>query len=163
MSALERYKLTSDAALDPEAGLLAVAVAHAFELFGGVSMAANISGGHFESSFHLWIGCWWQHNCVDWFLTALPNCLAPQLLASSSNLSLMDWYVFAIPTDGVGAGLSGFEGVVMEIVITFALVYTVYATAADLKKGSLGTIAPIAIGFIVGANILAASPFVVGQ
>jgi len=35
----------------------------------------------------------------------------------------------------------------------------VYATAADPKKGSLGTIAPIAIGFIVGANILAAAPF----
>lgn len=47
----------------------------------------------------------------------------------------------------------------MEIIITFALVYTVYATAADPKKGSLGTIAPIAIGLIVGANILAAGPF----
>ena len=47
----------------------------------------------------------------------------------------------------------------MEIVITFALVYTVYATAADPKKGSLGTVAPMAIGFIVGANILAAGPF----
>ncbi|GKE25238.1 probable aquaporin TIP-type RB7-5A, partial [Tanacetum coccineum] len=34
-----------------------------------------------------------------------------------------------------------------------------YATAADPKKGALGTIAPIAIGFIVGANILAAGPF----
>lgn len=55
--------------------------------------------------------------------------------------------------------MSSLEGVVMEIVITFALVYTVYATAADPKKGSLGTIAPIAIGFIVGANILAAGPF----
>lgn len=47
----------------------------------------------------------------------------------------------------------------MEIIITFALVYTVYATAADPKKGSLGTIAPLAIGLIVGANILAAGPF----
>lgn len=50
-------------------------------------------------------------------------------------------------------------GVVTEIIITFGLVYTVYATAADPKKGSIGTIAPIAIGFIVGANILAAGPF----
>lgn len=55
--------------------------------------------------------------------------------------------------------MNAVEGVVMEIVITFALVYTVYATAADPKKGSLGIIAPIAIGFIVGANILAAGPF----
>lgn len=65
----------------------------------------------------------------------------------------------SIPTHAVGAGVNAVEGVVMEIVITFALVYTVYATAADPKKGSLGTIAPIAIGFIVGANILAAGPF----
>ena len=47
----------------------------------------------------------------------------------------------------------------MEVIITFGLVYTVYATAADPKKGSLGTIAPIAIGFVVGANILVAGPF----
>lgn len=65
----------------------------------------------------------------------------------------------AILIHGVAAGVGAIEGVVMEIVITFALVYTVYATAVDPKKGSLGTIAPIAIGFIVGANILAAGPF----
>ena len=65
----------------------------------------------------------------------------------------------AVPVHSVAAGIGAAEGVVMEIVITFGLVYTVYATAADPKKGSLGTIAPIAIGFIVGANILAAGPF----
>uniref|UniRef100_M1CIC5 Aquaporin TIP2;3 n=3 Tax=Solanum TaxID=4107 RepID=M1CIC5_SOLTU len=65
----------------------------------------------------------------------------------------------AVPIHGVAAGVGAAEGVVMEIIITFALVYTVYATAADPKNGALGTIAPIAIGFIVGANILAAGPF----
>ena len=38
-------KLTGGAALDP-AGLVAVALAHGLALFVGVSMAANISGGH---------------------------------------------------------------------------------------------------------------------
>lgn len=42
--------------------------------------------------------------------------------------------------------------------ITFTLVHTVYATAADPKKGSPGTIAPIAIGLIVEPGILAARP-----
>lgn len=65
----------------------------------------------------------------------------------------------SIPTHGLASGVNAFQGVVWEIIITFGLVYTVYATAADPKKGSLGTIAPIAIGFIVGANILAAGPF----
>lgn len=57
------------------------------------------------------------------------------------------------------SGIDVWQGVVFEIVMTFGLVYTVYATAVDPKKGSLGTIAPIAIGFIVGANILAGGAF----
>lgn len=65
----------------------------------------------------------------------------------------------AIPVHSLATGVGAIEGVVMEIIITFGLVYTVYATAADPKKGALGVIAPIAIGFIVGANILAAGPF----
>jgi aquaporin TIP len=48
---------------------------------------------------------------------------------------------------------------VLEIVMTFGLVYTVYATVFDPKRGSVGVIAPIAIGFIVGANILAGGAF----
>ena len=38
-------QLTKGGALDP-AGLVAIAIAHAFALFVGVSMAANVSGGH---------------------------------------------------------------------------------------------------------------------
>lgn len=43
--------------------------------------------------------------------------------------------------------------------MTFGLVYTVYATAVDPKKGNTTIIAPIAIGFIVGANILVGGAF----
>ena len=57
------------------------------------------------------------------------------------------------------AGVSVWNAFVFEIVMTFSLVYTVYATAVDPKKGAVGTIAPIAIGFIVGANILAGGAF----
>lgn len=47
----------------------------------------------------------------------------------------------------------------LEIVLTFGLVYTVYATAVDPKKGEIGIIAPLAIGLIVGANILVGGAF----
>ncbi|KAB5540781.1 hypothetical protein DKX38_013755 [Salix brachista] len=50
-------------------------------------------------------------------------------------------------------------GVVFETVMTFGLVYTFYAAAVDPKKCSVGIIGPIAIGFIVGANILAGGAF----
>ncbi|CAN1329380.1 Aquaporin TIP1-3 [Linum perenne] len=59
----------------------------------------------------------------------------------------------------LSAGVGEWNAVVFEIVMTFGLVYTVYATAIDPKKGDLGTIAPIAIGFIVGANILVGGAF----
>ncbi|XP_012837951.1 PREDICTED: probable aquaporin TIP1-1, partial [Erythranthe guttata] len=63
-----------------------------------------------------------------------------------------------VPTFGV-SGVSVWAALVFEIVMTFGLVYTVYATAVDPKKGEIGIIAPIAIGFIVGANILAGGAF----
>lgn len=59
----------------------------------------------------------------------------------------------------LSSGVSVWNAVVLEIVTTFGLVYTVYATALDPKKGNIGIIAPIAIGFIVGANILVAGAF----
>lgn len=154
-SAISYGKLTSDASLDPP-GLVAVALAHAFALFVGVSMAANISGGHLNPAvtFGLAIGgnitiltgiFYWIAQCLG----SIVACFLLKFVTSAT----------AIPTHGVASGMNAIEGVVMEIIITFALVYTVYATAADPKKGALGTIAPIAIGFIVGANILAAGPF----
>nr|CAB3485332.1 unnamed protein product [Digitaria exilis] len=153
-SAIAYSQLTKGGALDP-AGLVAIAIAHAFALFVGVSMAANISGGHLNPAvtFGLAVG---GHITI---LTGLFYWVA-QLLGASVACLLLQFVTHgkAIPTHAV-SGISEIEGVVMEIVITFALVYTVYATAADPKKGSLGTIAPIAIGFIVGANILAAGPF----
>ncbi|KAJ9536945.1 hypothetical protein OSB04_029678 [Centaurea solstitialis] len=151
-SAIAYGKLT---ALDP-AGLVAIAIAHAFALFVGVSMAANISGGHLNPAvtFGLAVG----GNIT--IITGLFYWIA-QLLGSIVACFQLQFVTggLAVPTHGVADGMNGLQGVVMEIIITFALVYTVYAIAADPKKGSLGTIAPIAIGFIVGANILAAGPF----
>ncbi|PPD84872.1 hypothetical protein GOBAR_DD18188 [Gossypium barbadense] len=65
----------------------------------------------------------------------------------------------AVPAFGLSSGVGVSNALVFEIVMTFGLVYTVYATAVDPKRGSLGTIAPLAIGFIVGANILAGGAF----
>ena len=70
------------------------------------------------------------------------------------QLSLQETAAFSL-SEGVGV----WNAVVLEIVMTFGLVYTVYATAVDPKKGDVGTIAPIAIGFIVGANILVGGAF----
>ncbi|XP_058074271.1 aquaporin TIP2-1-like [Magnolia sinica] len=154
-SAIAYNKLTLSGALDP-AGLVAIAVCHGFALFVAVSVGANISGGHVNPAVTFGLALGGQIT----ILTGIFYWIA-QLLGSIAACFLLKFVTggMVIPTHSLAAGMGAVEGVVMEIIITFALVYTVYATAADPKKGSLGTIAPIAIGFIVGANILAAGPF----
>ncbi|KAD6794607.1 hypothetical protein R6Q59_021420 [Mikania micrantha] len=154
-SAIAYAKLTADAALDP-AGLVAVAVCHGLALFVAVSIAANISGGHVNPAVTFGLAVGGQIT----ILTGIFYWIA-QLIGSTVACYLLSFVTggLAVPTHGVAAGVGAIQGVVFEIIITFALVYTVYATACDPKKGSLGTIAPLAIGLIVGANILAAGPF----
>ena len=55
--------------------------------------------------------------------------------------------------------MTGFGASLLEGVLTFALVYTVYA-AGDTRGGSpLGATGPLAIGMMAGANVLATGPF----
>ncbi|XP_010521513.1 PREDICTED: aquaporin TIP2-1-like [Tarenaya hassleriana] len=154
-SAIAFNKVTGNAALDP-AGLVAIALCHGLALFVAVAVGANISGGHVNPAVTFGLALGGQIT----ILTSIFYWIA-QLLGSVAACFLLKAVTggLSTPTHSVAEGVGALGGVVMEIIVTFALVYTVYATAADPKRGSLGTIAPIAIGLIVGANILAAGPF----
>lgn len=148
-------KLTHGAETTP-AGLIAAAIAHAFGLFVAVSVAANISGGHVNPAvtFGAFVGgnISLLRGILYWIAQLLGATVACGLLKFVTNYQTTS--AFAL-SSGVGV----WNAFVFEIVMTFGLVYTVYATAIDPKRGSVGTIAPIAIGFIVGANILAGGAF----
>jgi len=147
-------KLTEDGASTP-AGLISAAIAHAFALFVAVSVGANISGGHVNPAvtFGAFIG-----GNITLFRGILY--WIAQLLGSTVACLLLRFCTGGLATGTFGlTGIGAAQALVLEIVMTFGLVYTVYATAIDPKKGSLGTIAPIAIGFIVGANILVGGAF----
>ncbi|KAJ8419726.1 hypothetical protein Cgig2_030132 [Carnegiea gigantea] len=148
-------KVTENGPATPS-GLIAAALAHALALFVAVSVGANISGGHVNPAvtFGAFIG---GHITL---LRAILYWIA-QLIASVVACLLLKFATGGMETAAftLSAGMTTWNALVFEIVMTFGLVYTVYATAVDPKKGNLGTIAPIAIGFIVGANILAGGAF----
>ncbi|KAJ6962711.1 hypothetical protein NC652_001381 [Populus alba x Populus x berolinensis] len=135
-------KLLPDAAADPSS-LVIVAIANAFALSSAVYIAANASGGHVNPAvtFGMAVG---GHINVP---TALFYWIS-QLLAS-----VMASIFLKVTTEMTGFGASLLEGV-----MTFGLVYTVYA-AGDPRRSSLGAIGPLAIGLMAGANVLAAGPF----
>ncbi|KAL2609110.1 hypothetical protein R1flu_027683 [Riccia fluitans] len=64
-----------------------------------------------------------------------------------------------VPIHGLGANVGAVGGIVLEIVLTFSLVFVVYATAVDPKKGSIGIVAPLAIGFTVLVNHFIGVPY----
>ncbi|KAL1541902.1 putative aquaporin TIP3-2 [Salvia divinorum] len=137
-------------------GLVLIALAHALSLFAAVASSMNVSGGHINPAvtFGALVG-----GRVS-MLRAIFYWVAQLLGAVVASLLLR------LATDGfrpigfsVAAGVGVWNALLMEIVMTFGLVYTVYATAIDPRRGSLGTIAPLAIAFIVGANVLVGGPF----
>ncbi|CAN1150368.1 Aquaporin TIP1-3 [Linum perenne] len=148
-------KLTGGGPATP-AGLISAALAHAFALFVAVSVGANISGGHVNPAvtFGAFVGghITFVRSVIYWIAQLLGSVVACLLLKFATGG--LETSAFAL-----SAGVGAWNAVVFEIVMTFGLVYTVYATAVDPKKGDLGTIAPIAIGFIVGANILVGGAF----
>ncbi|GLT34307.1 hypothetical protein SLA2020_088300 [Shorea laevis] len=148
-------KLTNNGSTTPS-GLVQASLAHGFGLFVAVSIAANISGGHVNPAvtFGAFVGgnITLLRGILYWIAQLLGSVVACLLLKFSTNG--MTTSAFSLSS---GEGV--WNAFVLEIVMTFGLVYTVYATAIDPKKGKIGIIAPIAIGFIVGANILAGGAF----
>ncbi|OMO91047.1 Major intrinsic protein [Corchorus olitorius] len=63
------------------------------------------------------------------------------------------------PVITLASGVGSVQGIVWEIVLTFILLFTVYATIVDPKKGSIDGLGPLLTGLVVGACILAGGSF----
>ncbi|KAG0460420.1 hypothetical protein HPP92_020717 [Vanilla planifolia] len=137
-------------------GLVLVALAHAFAFAVAVAIAFNSSGGHVNPAITLGALVGGRISVLRavlyWIAQVLGSVAATVLVwVATAGMRPVGFVVAA----GVGRG----HAVLMEIVLTFGLVYTTYATAIDPRRGSIGIIAPLAVGFIMGANVLVGGPF----
>ncbi|CBI26397.3 putative aquaporin TIP3-2 [Vitis vinifera] len=155
-SVLALGKLYAGATALTVPALVMVALAHGLALFAAVSASINVSGGHVNPAvtFGALVG-----GRIS-LLRALYYWVA-QLLGAVLAALLLRFATGGLRPVGftVASGYDEWHAMLLEIAMTFGLVYTVYATAIDPKRGSLGVIAPLAIGFIVGANILVGGAF----
>ncbi|KAK2402344.1 putative aquaporin TIP-type alpha [Trifolium repens] len=154
-SALALRKIYKDAGAS--AGeLVVLALAHAFSLFAAISASMHVSGGHLNPAVTFGALLGGRISVLRavyyWVAQLLGSIVATLLLRLVTNNMRPQGFNVAI---GVGVG----HGLILEIVMTFGLMYVVYATAIDPKRGSIGTIAPLTIALVVGANILAGGPF----
>jgi MIP family channel proteins len=141
-------------------GLLGIAVAHGLAIAIMVSAVGHISGGHFNPA--VTIGFW-----VTRRLSTLDTILywIAQLAGGTAAAYMLRWLVPEETWKAVNLGvpdlahdLSRFQGMAIEGVLTFFLVFVVFANAVD-KRGAFGKIAGFAIGLTITMDVLMGGPF----
>jgi aquaporin TIP len=139
--------------------LLTIAFAHGLAIAVMVSAVGHISGGHFNPAVTLGFVITRRLTldlaAVYWSM---------QFAAAAVASALLRWIypeetraIVNLGAPGLGTGVSVWQGLVIEAVLTFFLVWVVFATAAD-PGGSFKIIAGLAIGFTITMDILMGGP-----
>jgi MIP family channel proteins len=139
--------------------LLGVAVANGMAIGVMVSAVGHISGGHFNPAVTLG------------FL--ITRRLAPSLAivywsmqfsAAAAAAALLRWFypettrqITNLGAPGLSPGVSVGVGLVIEMILTFFLVWVIFATAAD-PGGTFKSIAGLAIGLTIVIDVLMGGP-----
>jgi aquaporin TIP len=141
------------------AGLIGIAFAHGLVVAVMASAVGHISGGHFNPAvtlgfvvtrrMQLWLAA------VYWIAQ----------FAGATAAALLLWWIYPsdaidgtklgapILSDRIGTG----AGVVTEAILTFFLVWVIFATAAD-TRGTFKSIAGLGIGLTITLDILMGGP-----
>src|SRR6266568_7707808 len=139
--------------------LVAVAFAHGLAIAVMVSAVGHISGGHFNPAITL-----------GFFVTRR---IAPglavvywsmQLAGATAAAALLRWFFDArarqltnLGAPGLGGGIDHWQGLVIELILTFFLVWVIFATAVD-PGGTFKSIAGLAIGLTITMDVLMGGP-----
>lgn len=140
-------------------GLLGIALAHGLVVAVMVSAIGHISGGHINPAVTLgaWIAKRISHREALYYVGAQ---LVGAVIAAVLLLLIFrepTWRAVNLGTPALGSAVRSFQGIVVELVTTFLLVFTVFATAFD-ERGTFKSIAGFGIGMAVAFGILAGGP-----
>ena len=140
-------------------GLLGIALAHGLAIGIMVSSLGHISGGHFNPA--ITIGFWVTRklstfdSIAYWIAQLLGGAAAAFLLRL---LPVDIWGPVQLGTPDLASGISVANGMIFEGIMTFFLVFVVFATAVD-EKGAFNKIAGFAIGLTITMGALFGGPF----
>jgi MIP family channel proteins len=144
-------------------GLLGVAVAHGLAIGIMVSAVGHISGGHLNPA--VTIGFWVTKRISTtqalayWISQLLGATAAAYLIVAIVPDTI--WHAVGLGTPDLAQDFTRWHGMLLEAVLTFFLVFVVFATAAD-TKGAFSKIAGFAIGLTITMDILFGGPFTGG-
>src|ERR687888_2059718 len=139
--------------------LVAVAFAHGLAIAVMVSALGHISGGHFNPAVTL------GFVVTRRIATSLALVYwSMQLAGATVAAALLRWFFEGRPRQltnlgapGLGGGVDHWQGLVIEAILTFFLVWVVFATAVD-PGGTFKSIAGLAIGLTITMDVFMGGP-----
>ncbi len=140
-------------------GLLGIALAHGLAIGIMVSAIGHISGGHLNPA--VTIGFWVTRRITTFELVLYWIAQVAGGVAAAYVLRWVipddAWRAVALGTPDLARDFGRTAGMIVEGLLTFFLVFVVFATAAD-ERGAFGKIAGFAIGLTVTMDILMGGP-----
>ncbi len=140
-------------------GLVGIALAHGLTVGVMVSAIGHISGGHINPAVTAAFLATGRLSVRDgaWYIGAqlvggvvgallLQACFPPAAVVAAF-----------VGTPMLAEGVTAMAGILIELLLTFLLVFTVFATAVD-PQGAFKAIAGYGIGTVVAIDILAGGP-----
>jgi len=140
-------------------GLLGIALAYGLAMGIMVTSLGHISGGHFNPA--ITIGYWVTRklstfDTVAYWIAQLAGGVAAAYLLR--RLPVDVWGPVQLGTPDLASGISRTNGMIFEAVMTFFLVFVVFATAVD-ERGAFNKVAGFAAGMAVTIGVLFGEPF----
>ena len=140
--------------------LTAIGLAHGLAIAVMASAVGHISGGHFNPAITLGFVVTRRIEpklaATYWFSQLVAAVVAAFMLSWLLPQSQVDAVKLGAPI--VGNGIGAGSAVVIEAVLTFFLVWVVFATAAD-PRGAFATVAGLAIGLTITLDIYIGGPY----
>ena len=143
-------------------GLLGVALAHGLAIGVMVSATGGISGGHLNPAVTMGLLVGGKINLMDsiayWVSQLAGGAAAGFLLVGIFGANGTS--IVANGTPDLGKDISQCTGIIIELVLTFFLVFVVYGSAVDARAPKIGW---LAIGATIALDILFGGPLTGGS
>jgi len=140
-------------------GLLGVALAQGLAIGIMVTSLGHISGGHFNPAVTVafWVTRKFStFDALAYWVAQVAGAVAAAYLLRT--LPFDAWSTVQLGTPNLAGGITRTSGMTIEAVMTFFLVFVVFATAVD-ERGAFNKIAGFAIGLTVTMGVLLGGPF----
>jgi aquaporin Z len=145
---------------DPTGGaLVGIAAAHGFVIAVMVTAVGHVSGGHFNPAVSTALLVTRRLKPVEWAAYVVVQLVGATVAALALSV-LYDTVIkdkTGLGTPSLAAGHTTGQGLLLEGILTFFLVFTVFAVAVD-GRGAFKIVAGLPIGFVIFFDILMGGP-----